>query len=129
MVDSILKTIKSMVGVEVEDTNFDDALIPFINGALSVLTQLGVGPSTGFRIADDTKTWADLLGDREDLDLVKTNIYSRVRLKFDPPTNSFLVKALQEDITEMDWRIEAWHKPVVIVEPTPDPIVDDTPEV
>lgn len=119
--DSILNTIKPMVGVEIDDKNFDMVLIPFINGALSVITELGVGPTTGFRITDETKTWSELLGDREDLDLVISDVYTRVRLKFDPPQNAFLVTALKEDLQETDWRIEAFHtSPPAVVEPTPD---------
>lgn len=118
--DSILNTIKPMVGVEVDDKNFDMVLIPFINGALSILTQLGVGPTTGFRIADETKKWSELLGDREDLDLVATAIYIRVRLLFDPPQNAFLMTALKEELQETEWRIEAFHNPLPVVEPTPD---------
>lgn len=108
---SILNTIKPMVNVEVDDTNFDAVLIPFINSALNVITQLGVGPPSGFRITDETKTWPELLGEREDLDIVISNIYARVRLWFDPPQNAFLVTALKEQVQETDWRIEVWHKP------------------
>ena len=122
---SILNTIKPMVNVQVDDKNFDSVLIPFINGALTVITQLGVGPSSGFKIADETKTWVELLSDREDLDIVKTAIYIRVRLLFDPPQNAFLVTALKEELQEAEWRIEAWHKPVVLVDPTPEVVEGD----
>lgn len=122
---SILNTIKPMVNVEVDDKNFDAVLIPFINGALTVITQLGVGPTSGFKIMDETKTWTELLGDRTDLDLVTTAIYIRVRLLFDPPQNAFLVTALKEELQEAEWRIEAWHKPIVIVEPTPEVVEGD----
>jgi len=118
MVESILDTIKPMVGVEVENTSFDVVLIPFINSALSVITQLGVGPVGGFRIIDKTKTWAELLGTRTDLDIVITNIYCRVRLWFDPPTNSFLVTALKDQVVETDWRIESWHDPKMVLAAT-----------
>ena len=122
---SILNTIKPMVNVEVEDKSFDSVLIPFINGALTVITQLGVGPTSGFKIADETKTWPELLMDREDLDIVKTAIYIRVRLLFDPPQNAFLVTALKEELQEAEWRIEAWHKPVVLVETIPEVVDGD----
>jgi len=124
MVESILDTIKPMVNVEVNNTSFDAVLIPFINSALSVVTQLGVGPVSGFRITDNTKTWTELLGTRTDLDIVVTNIYCRVRLGFDPPTNSFLVAALEHQKVETDWRIEAWHKPSMALAET----YVDTPE-
>ena len=122
---SILNTIKPMVNVEVDDKNFDAVLIPFINGALTVITQLGVGLPTGFKIADETKTWPELLGEREDLDIVKTAIYIRVRLLFDPPQNAFLVTALKEELQEAEWRIEAWHNPPVLVDPNPEVVDGD----
>lgn len=107
--DSILDSIKSMLGIDVEDTNFDKELIIYINGALMIINQLGVGPS-GYTIAGKANTWDEFLEDRTDLELVKTNIYLRVRLIFDPPQNSFLVAAIKEQITEYDWRIELNHK-------------------
>lgn len=118
--DSILNTIKPMLNVEVDDKNFDVVLIPFINSALSIITQLGIGPSSGFKIKDETEVWAGLFEDREDLDIVITDIYLRVRLWFDPPQNSFLVTAIKEQIVENDWRVEALHNPVVTVTQTLD---------
>ncbi len=111
MVDSILNSIKKMLGIDVADTSFDDELIMHTNGALMIMTQLGVGPTEGLIISSDDETWVDLLGDRTDLSLVQTDIYLRVRLVFDPPQNSFLVAAIEKQIKEYDWRIEAWHKP------------------
>lgn len=122
---SILDSIKQMHGIGSADTNFDPELIMHINGALMVMTQLGVGPVQGFSIKDKTATWEQLLEGREDLDLVFNDVYLRVRLIFDPPQNSFLVAAIERQIKECDWRIEAWHKPVTIVEDTPDPTIDD----
>lgn len=108
---SILTSIKRMHGIAENDPNFDDELIMHINSALMVMTQLGVGSSKGFSIKDKSAKWRDLLGDREDLNLVFDDVYCRVRLVFDPPQNAFLVTALKEQIKENDWRIEAWHKP------------------
>lgn len=111
MVESILNSIKKMLGVNSEDTSFDDELILYINGALMVMTQLGVGPKTGFSITSQNETWTQFLEGRTDVDLVFSNVYLRVRLIFDPPTNSFLVAAIEKQIKEYDWRIEAWHDP------------------
>ena len=123
---SILDSIKQMHGIDSADTNFDPELIMHINGALMVMTQLGVGPATGFSIKDKVATWEQLLEGREDLDLVFNDVYLRVRLIFDPPQNSFLVTAIERQIKEYDWRIEAWHKKTVtVVEDTSDPTIDD----
>lgn len=104
-----------MLGIDTTDTNFDRELVIYINGALMIVNQLGVGPS-GYSIQDKTNTWDEFLIDRTDLELVKTCIYLRVRLVFDPPQNSFLVNAIKEQITEYDWRIEINHIPETIVE-------------
>ena len=121
--ESILDSIKQLLGIEIEDINFDKELTIHINGALMVITQLGVGPTTGYRIADKNNNWSELLGDRTDLDLVKSDVYLRVRLMFDPPQNSFLVKSIEEQIKEYDWRIEFNHVPVTVVENTPTPTI------
>ena len=105
MLESILDSIKQMHGIDKSDKSFDQELIMFTNGALMVMSQLGVGPAGGFRITSPAETWSDFLGDRTDVDLVFTDVYHRVRLVFDPPQNSFLVNAIKEQIQENDWRI------------------------
>lgn len=107
MVDSILTSIKGLVGVTPSDTNFDNEIIIHINSALMVLQQLGVGPSTGFYISSDEDLWNDLLVDRKDLEAVKTYIYLKVKLVFDPPQNSFLVDSIKNMITELEFRLNA----------------------
>ena len=111
MIDSILLSIKKMLGIDANDTSFDQELIMHINGALMVMTQLGVGLSEGFSITSEDNTWSELLGTRTDLNAVLTDVYLRVRLIFDPPTNGFLVTSIDKQIAEYDWRIEAWHIP------------------
>ena len=100
-----------MLGIDSEDTNFDRELVIYINGALMIINQLGVGPD-GYSIRDKTNTWNEFLVERTDLELIKTAIYLRVRLIFDPPQNSFLVNAIKDQISEYDWRIELNHKEV-----------------
>lgn len=112
-IDSILDSIKQMIGSESEDTHFDRELIIYINGALMIVNQLGVGPN-GYRITGKENVWAEFIGDRTDLELIKTDVYLRTRLVFDPPQNSFLVAAIKEQITEYEWRIE-WNRHLEIV--------------
>lgn len=111
---SILTSIKRMHGIGETDTNFDPELIMHINGALMIMTQLGVGPPGGYSITSKDQTWAEFLLERTDLDLVFNDVYLRVKLIFDPPTNSFLVRAIEDQIKEYDWRIEQWHDPALI---------------
>lgn len=111
---SILDSIKQMHGINSDDINFDSELIMYINGALMIMTQLGVGPVKGFSIRDNLATWEQFLEGREDLDLVFNDVYLRVRLIFDPPQNSFLVTAIERQIKEYDWRIESQHN---LIEP------------
>jgi len=105
VVESILSSIKKPLGIVITDTNFDDELVMHINSALMALQQLGVGPSTGFYITSDEEEWADLLGDRIDLEAVKIYIYLKVKLAFDPPQNSFLVDAIKNQLEELSFRI------------------------
>ncbi len=114
VIESILDSIKQMLGIEVEDKVFDKELIIYINGALMVIGQLGIGPS-GYTIQDGTNIWDEFMRGRTDLEVVKSNVYLRVRLIFDPPQNSFLVSAIQEQIKEYDWRIELNGNPATEV--------------
>lgn len=106
--DSILDTIRPMIGGIVDDTEaqFETDLIIHINTALSILTQLGVGPSSGFSIEDNTATWTDFIGDCPDLSAVKSYVYMRTLLLFDPGRfNTGLVNAMQDRLKEMEWRL------------------------
>jgi len=122
---SILDSIKQMHGITSEDISFDKEFIMHINGALMIMTQLGVGPVEGYSITSKDQTWAQFLQDRTDLDLVFNDVYLRVKLIFDPPQNSFLVTAIERQIKEYDWRIEAWHKPIMSVAQTYEPAIEE----
>lgn len=107
--DSILDSIKSMLGDGEGNESFDSELILHINGYLMIMTQLGVGPPYGFLISSNIETWDQFLLGRKDLALVYNAVYLRVKLIFDPPPNSFLVTAIERQIKECDWRISEWH--------------------
>lgn len=102
---SILTSIKKLLGIEEDYTQFDADIIPHINTALMTLNQLGVGPENGFAIQDKTTVWTDFIGPRTDIEAIKTFVYFKTRLAFDPPQNSFLVEAIKQQITELEWRI------------------------
>jgi hypothetical protein len=105
--DSILTSIKKMLGIEAEVTQFDTDIIININSVFMVLTQLGVGPTTGFIITDDSETWSDFLGDVITQEAVKTYIYLKVRLIFDPPSSGFVLESTQRLINEFEWRLNS----------------------
>ena len=103
--DSILITIKKLLGIEAQDTSFDTDVIVHINSVLSDLTMLGVGPPEGFSIEDDIPTWSDFMSDITKFEAVKTYIYLRVRLLFDPPSSSVVVEAMKRDIDKWEWKL------------------------
>lgn len=102
----ILSDIKILVGVSKDDNNFDDELTMHINSVIATLTQLGVGPDEGFEIDKET-IWQTLVGDRKDFADIKTYMFKKIQLIFDPPQNSFLVSAIEKQCSEYEWRIEA----------------------
>lgn len=104
MDSSILSDIKSLLGAGNID-GFDDDILMHINSVLLVLRQLGVGPSAGGMIDKDTK-WEDILEGMDDmLQAVKSYIYLKVRLNFDPPTSGSVMQAMKELIAEYEWRL------------------------
>lgn len=105
MEPSIFYTVKRMLGVANENKAFDEQILVAINSALMVANQIGVGPETGFRVEGITETWDDFLGEHKDVDGVQAFIYLRCRLMFDPPSNSFLVNAIENQIKELEWRV------------------------
>lgn len=105
MDESILQSIKSMLGLKADYTPFDKELVGHINSAIMVAHQLGVGKD-GFLITGSDETWSDWLDDREDLLAeVPHYIYLRTRLSFDTQSNSFVVSSLEKQIDEMTWRL------------------------
>lgn len=102
--DSILTSIKKMLGIIEEDESFDIDIIIHINTAFSTLTQLGVGPKEGFAIRDKTTLWTDFVDDIR-LENVRSYIYLKVRQVFDPPTNSAVLDAISRQISELEWRM------------------------
>lgn len=105
MEESILVSIKKLLGIDSEYTHFDTDIIMHINSVLSVLTQLGVGPSEGFVIEDSNALWTDFLSSARDIEMVKSYIYLKVRLLFDPPTSSAAMESAKQLISELEWRI------------------------
>lgn len=102
--DSILTSIKKLLNISEDYEYFDQDIIMHINTTLLVLTQLGVGPPEGFVITDKTAIWDDFIGDAN-LEMVKSYIYLKVKLLFDPPTSSSAVDAANRMIAEFEWRL------------------------
>ena len=103
--ESILTSIKKLLGIEESYEHFDRDIIMHINSVLATLTQLGVGPARGFSISDKTATWSDFLGDATNLDAVKSFIYIKVRLLFDPPTVAAVLESMNRQASEYEWRL------------------------
>ena len=106
--ESILTSIKKMLGIPEESDHFDPDLIMHINSVLSILTQIGVGPSEGFRIEDDLATWEDFLDGDTDYEAVKSYVHLRVKLLFDTSTlSSAVIESMNRMISELEWRLNA----------------------
>lgn len=103
--DSILYSVKKLNGVAQDNTAWDNDFILWINGALSDLNQLGIGPAEGFAIEDETETWDDLVGDSPIYSRVKTYVARHVRLDFDPPQSGFAMTMMKQQLEEQAWRL------------------------
>ena len=102
--ESILTSIKKLLGITEDYEAFDTDIIIFINSALMALSQLGACPD-GFSITGKDETWENLGVPINKLEAIKTYIYLKVRLAFDPPTNSFVIDSINKQIHENEWRI------------------------
>lgn len=103
--DNILATIKKLLGLSSDYTEFDTDIVLHINSVFSILQQLGVGPENGFKIVDGNETWASYINNDNQINDVITYVYLKVRSLFDPPTNSSILNAHQEMIKELEWRL------------------------
>lgn len=110
--DSILLSIKKLLGMDpIEFTQYDTDLIIHINTIIEFLNQLGVDIPEGFKINDENALWSDYLNKPEYngiKDSIKSYIYLRVRLVFDPSTNPSLLNSINDTIKELEWRIRTY---------------------
>ena len=107
METSILTSIKKLLGVAEDYSEFDEDIMTHINSVFLNLTQLGVGPEEGFMIEDDTAEWGDFINDSTQLQAVKTYVYLKVKLLFDPPLSSSVTESINRMIAELEWRLNA----------------------
>lgn len=105
--ESILTSIKKLLGIAEEYDQFDADIIMHINSVFLNLTQLGVGPSKGFYIEDKSAEWSDFVNieDNAQLQAIKTYVYLKVKLVFDPPLSSSVIESINRQIAELEWRL------------------------
>lgn len=105
MENSILTSTKKILGIAEEYTAFDQDILVHINTAFSVLHQMGIGPANGFMIEDEGSEWTEFIGNDYALNMVRSYVFLKVRMLFDPPTTSFLLDAMEKQVQEFEWRI------------------------
>lgn len=103
--ESILTSIKKLLGITEEYEQFDTDLIIHINSVFMILNQLGVGPENGFSISDKGAVWNDFTSGTLNIESVKTYVFLKVRLIFDPPQSSALIDSYNRQISELEWRL------------------------
>lgn len=119
MSNSILTSTKKILGIEDEYNAFDLDILTHINSVFSTLNQLGLGPVEGFMVEDALTEWSDFTNDDMRLNAIKTYVYLRVRMLFDPPTTSYHISAIKEQIQELEWRLNVEREALGWVDPDP----------
>jgi hypothetical protein len=126
--DSILDSIKKLLSIEVADTTYDIDVIVHVNSVFSTLQQLGLGPASALYIADNTTKWSDFIGANPNVAAVKSYVFMRVKLLFDPPTLSYVLQSFQAQIDQLEWRFTvaadefAWQDPADSLNEPPQPL-------
>ena len=107
MNESILRSVSKDLGIDYDDTSFDSEIIRHINSIFFILEDLGIGPAEGFEIEDETAVWSDFINEpsNKKLRAVKTFVYLRVKILFDPPANSTALESLKSTAAEYEWRL------------------------
>lgn len=103
--DSILTSVKKMLGIVEEYEHFDADLIMHINSVLAILTQIGIGPPDGFMIEDKTVEWSEFIGESAELTMVKSYVFLKVKLLFDPPLSTAVLECYKTQISEYEFRL------------------------
>lgn len=111
--ESILTSIKKLLGINENYTHFDADIVMHINSVFSILTQMGVGPANGFSISGKDETWSAFITDKPNIfSLVKSYVYMKVRLLFDPPLSSAAIESINRQISEFEWRLFVAADPI-----------------
>lgn len=110
MNESILTSIKKLLGITEEYTHFDADLIIHINTVFMTLHQMGVGPTEGFKITDESDVWDDFVEEDDNMEAVKSYIYLKVKMIFDPPQGGAVAEAYKQSISELEWRLNFQHE-------------------
>lgn len=117
MSDSILTSTKKVLGIEEEYTAFDVDITMHINSVFSTLNQLGIGPPAGFAITDKGATWSSFFSTDPRLNSIKTYVYLKVRILFDPPGTSYLIQSLEKQAQELEWRLNVVREETEYIDP------------
>lgn len=125
MTDSILKSTKKALNLDADYTEFDPEITMHINSIFSILNQIGIGPEIGFQIEDANDVWSTFLGTSPLLNHVKTYMYLRVRMLFDPPTTAYHVTAMEKQIEEMEVRMNVLRESTAWFSPNPTSILPE----
>lgn len=112
--ESILTSVKKVLGIDEEYKQFDLDIIMHINSVFGILHQLGIGPEDGFAISDDSASWEDFYDTSNyKLEMIRSYVYLKTRLMFDPPTSSAAMEAANHMISELEWRLNVAVDPEV----------------
>lgn len=114
--NSILTSIKKLLGLSEECENFDNDIIMHINSVFFILNQIGVNPDNNFSITDKTKVWDDYVPPTQNLQIIRSYVYLKVRLLFDPPLSGTLVEVIKSQVAEFEWRIMTSVEPKPVIE-------------
>lgn len=105
--ESILTSVKLLLGITEDYEAFDQQIIAHINSVFMILTQLGVGPPEGFMITSKIDTWNEFVSDEKKMQLVKSYTYLKVKMLFDPPSTSAVMDSTNRMINEFEWRLNS----------------------
>lgn len=105
--DSILISIKKLLGITEEDTSFDTDIVIHINSVFSELTQIGFGPKEGYFITGKDNLWSEVIRDKKTLEMIKTYIYLKIKIIFDPPLSSSTLETYKQEVQRYEWRINS----------------------
>lgn len=124
MEQSILTSVKKVLNVSEYTTVYDQDILMHINSVFGTLNQLGIGPSSGFSIDDASAVWGDYVSSLNQLNLVRSYMYLKVRMLFDPPGTSFHLDAIKEQVAEFEWRLNVSREESEWVTGSSDLVID-----
>lgn len=111
MAVTIIEDLRKLLGENINQEAFDTDIMIHLNSVFLSLYQFGYTNKGKVIVVDKNTTWDDLKAmDDKFTEAVKSYIFLKIKIIFDPPSSSFVLETYKQQILEYEWRLVAFKE-------------------